>query len=98
MFEIKGTWGTLGTVCSVHIGQPSGKRGLCNVRALLASVRPPPGDKSHLNWPSWSKTGTDEENRGYEGTVIFNGNTFGGIALPILTGRAQIKGSQEGQP
>ena len=63
---------------------------MCNVRALLASVRPPPGDKSHLNWPSSSNAGTDEENRGYEGTVIFNGNTFCGIAVPIL-----IKGSRE---
>ena len=55
----------------------------------------PPGDKSHLNWPSSSNTGTDEENRGYEGTVIFNANTFCGIALPMLRGWVQVKGSCE---
>ena len=51
----------------------------------------PPGDKSHLNWPSSSNTGTDEENRGYEGTVIFNANTFCGIALPMLRAGLRLK-------
>ena len=60
------------------------------VRFWLPCDPLPPGDKSHLNWPSSSNAGTDEENRGYEGTVIFNGNTFCGIAVPIL-----IKGSRE---